>query len=259
VKPSILVCEVIALREKMKFLIALQECDSKIQETRKKMDECPMRMASLDKQVKGAELSLAEAKERLDVLKKERRQVERDIEDLEVKKKKSQAKLSNVSTNKEYRAALKEIEELDRNRSMLEDRTLELMEQVEQSEKEIEAASKELDELSKRIEEDKRAIEEEMKELEAHLSGLVKEREQLCKEIDQELLSRYDMLRERRGGLAVSPVISGVCQSCHMGIPPQKFNELIRGDNLMSCPNCQRIIYWGEDEKLKGGADAVEN
>jgi predicted nucleic acid-binding Zn-ribbon protein len=40
-----------------------------------------------------------------------------------------------------------------------------------------------------------------------------------------------------------------------MGIPPQKFNELIRGKDLMSCPYCMRIIYWGEDEGLK---EAVE-
>jgi len=241
----------------MKLLIALQNCDRRIEETSKKRDECPIRMASLDNEVRKAEASMNELEEKLEAVKKERRQVERDIEDLEARKKKSQAKLSSVSTNKEYRAALKEIEELDRNRSLFEDKALELMEQVEQLEDEIGAAAKGLEELKKRTEADKRAIQQEMKNLDECLDDLVKEREQLCAKVDRELLSRYNMLRERRGGLAVSPVISGVCQTCHMGIPPQKFNELIRGDSLMSCPNCQRIIYWGEDEKLKsesGGA-----
>ncbi len=241
----------------MKLLIALQNCDRRIEETSKKRDECPIRMASLDNEVRKAEASMNELEEKLEAVKKERRQVERDIEDLEARKKKSQAKLSSVSTNKEYRAALKEIEELDRNRSLFEDKALELMEQVEQLEGEIGAAAKGLEELKKRTEADKRAIQQEMKNLDECLDDLVKEREQLCAKVDRELLSRYNMLRERRGGLAVSPVICGVCQTCHMGIPPQKFNELIRGDSLMSCPNCQRIIYWGEDEKLKsesGGA-----
>lgn len=245
------------MRKKIKLLIALQNCDRRIEETSKKRDECPIRMASLDNEVRKAEASMNELEEKLEAVKKERRQVERDIEDLEARKKKSQAKLSSVSTNKEYRAALKEIEELDRNRSLFEDKALELMEQVEQLEGEIGAAAKGLEELKKRTEADKRAIQQEMKNLDECLDDLVKEREQLCAKVDRELLSRYNMLRERRGGLAVSPVISGVCQTCHMGIPPQKFNELIRGDSLMSCPNCQRIIYWGEDEKLKsesGGA-----
>ncbi len=248
----------IALREKMRLLIALQNCDKKIQETRKKRDECPARIASLDSELEMAEASLTEAKEKLEALKKDRRQVERDIEDVEVRKKKGQAKLSSVSTNKEYRAALKEIEELDRTRSLLEDKALELMEQVEQLEEEIKEGVKDLKALKKKVDGDRKVIEQEMKKLEDYLGVLLKEREQLCKKVDGELLSRYDMLRERRGGLAVSPVISGVCQTCHMGIPPQKFNELIRGDNLMSCPNCQRIIYWGEDEKLKLEGEGAE-
>jgi len=242
----------------MRVLIALQNCDRKIEETKRKIDQCPQQMAALDNKLKNAEASIAEMNERLDALKKDRRQIERDVEDLEIKKKKSQAKLSSVSSNKEYRAALKEMEELDRNRGLLEDRALELMEQMEQLERELESAERDLDELRKETEKERKTLEKEMKELELSLADMARERKKLCNQVDPELLSRYDMLRERRGGLAVSPVISGVCQTCHMGIPPQKFNELIRGDNLMSCPNCQRIIYWGDDQRLKSEEDAGE-
>ncbi|RLB79684.1 MAG: hypothetical protein DRH15_08530 [Deltaproteobacteria bacterium] len=246
------------MREKMKLLIALQNCDNRIRDAEKKKDQCPIKMASLDEEVNKAELALGQAKEKLEAIKKERRQVERDIDDLEVKKKKSQAKLSTVSSNKEYRAALKEIEELDRAKGLLEDKALELMDQVEQFEQEIKLSTKELEALKKKTDEEKRTIKGEMGELDALLSTLIQERDEICRQIDRDLLSRYDMLRERRGGVAVSPVISGVCQTCHMGIPPQKFNELIRGDVLMSCPNCQRIIYWGEDEKLKAANESGE-
>ncbi|RLB43757.1 MAG: hypothetical protein DRH12_01920 [Deltaproteobacteria bacterium] len=242
----------------MRLLIALQDCDNRIREAGKKRDQCPAKMALLDEEVRKAELSINESREKLESLKKERRQVERDIEDLEVKKKKSQAKLSSVATNKEYRAALKEIEELDRAKGLLEDKALELMEEVERSEGQVKTLIKELEILKKKTEKEKKAIEAEMKELDAVLSSLSREREDLSSQIDQELLSRYNMLKERRGGLAVSPVISGVCQTCHMGIPPQKFNELIRGESLMSCPNCQRIIYWGEDERLKAVGEVSE-
>jgi uncharacterized protein len=46
----------------------------------------------------------------------------------------------------------------------------------------------------------------------------------------------------------VGSVIGGVCQLCHINLPPQAFNEIKRGNSLMSCPNCHRIVYWGEDE-----------
>jgi predicted nucleic acid-binding Zn-ribbon protein len=41
-----------------------------------------------------------------------------------------------------------------------------------------------------------------------------------------------------------------------MAIPPQKFNELIRGDKLMNCPNCARIMYWAEDERYQDNPEA---
>ncbi|MBW1928944.1 MAG: hypothetical protein JRH08_18565 [Deltaproteobacteria bacterium] len=251
-------CEVIALQEKLKLLIQLQDCDNRITDTRRKRDDCPLRIAKLEKELEAFQATVQEDQERLEALKKERREVERDIDDAETKKRKSQAKLSSVSSNKEYRAALKEIDELDRTRILLEDKALELMEQIETLEEKLKASKKELEGLKEKIAKDKKAIEEEMKTLEQKLTSLAQERDQLCRQIEPPLLSRYDLLRERKGGLAISPVTSGVCQTCHMGIPPQKFNELIRGEELMSCPNCQRIIYWGDNKELKEPAGSSE-
>ena len=88
----------------------------------------------------------------------------------------------------------------------------------------------------------------EIAALDEELNVLEKKRTEFSKTIDQDLLGKYLYLRERKEGQAISPVIDGVCQICHMGIPPQKFNELIKGHALLACPNCHRIIYWGEDE-----------
>ncbi len=91
----------------------------------------------------------------------------------------------------------------------------------------------------------------ELNGLDKKLEGFEQERINLCQTIDQELLNKYLFLKERKEGQAISSVVSGVCQTCHMGIPPQKFNELIKGNSLLTCPNCYRIIYWGEDEKFQ--------
>jgi predicted nucleic acid-binding Zn-ribbon protein len=62
------------------------------------------------------------------------------------------------------------------------------------------------------------------------------------------MLKTYDLLRARRAEVAISAVVGGICQACHLEIPPQKFNELQRCKEMMSCPHCNRLIYWGEDE-----------
>ena len=90
-----------------------------------------------------------------------------------------------------------------------------------------------------------------MKALDEELKTLETKRDTFSQAIDQDLLREYLYLKERKEGQAISPVVGGVCQICHMGIPPQIFNELIRGNSLLTCTNCSRIIYWAEDEHLQ--------
>jgi predicted nucleic acid-binding Zn-ribbon protein len=178
--------------------------------------------------------------------------VEKEIEVLESQSEKSNIKLSNTKSNKEYRAALKEIEDLNRQKSLLEDKAIELMEGLERLEQENTSNNSEMEKAKKQFEEDRNRILREVKGLEKELKKLEKERAELCQAVDVDLLREYDFLMERKGDLAISSVINSVCQTCHMGIPPQKYNELIRGDELLTCPHCHRIIYWGENERFQG-------
>ena len=104
---------------------------------------------------------------------------------------------------------------------------------------------------------DKEEIKKDLLGLERDFNALEKVRSRLCSDFDQSLLKKYLFLKERKGGLAISSVVTGVCQTCHMGIPPQKFNELIRGSDLMTCPHCNRIIYWGDDQDFQRLTNAL--
>jgi hypothetical protein len=57
-------------------------------------------------------------------------------------------------------------------------------------------------------------------------------------------LKKYDTLRQHRNGLAVINVVDGVCQGCFMAVPPQRFNMLLKGDEIFACPTCQRLNYY---------------
>ena len=161
---------------------------------------------------------------------------------------KSNIKLTNIKSNKEYSAALKEIEDLNVSMSNLEDRTIQTMELIEELEATC-AKNKELQINAKEaFDKDKEEIEKSLHDFDVAMKDLMEQREDLYRKADHEILKKYKMLLEKKGGTAVSPVIQGICQTCHMGIPPQKFNELIKSQILMTCPFCYRIIYWGEDE-----------
>ena len=184
------------------------------------------------------------------MLKKDRRKIEQDIQDLEGKIEKSNIKLSNIKSNKEYRAALKEIEDIKKVQFQTEDRAIQIMEDIERLEKVCLENKDKQGEMRLEFEKDKDNITRELDGLGKELKNLEKERNTFYQTMDQDLFKRYVFLKERKGGHAVSSVVKGVCQTCHMGIPPQKFNELIKGKSLLTCPNCHRIIYCGEDEQF---------
>jgi predicted nucleic acid-binding Zn-ribbon protein len=236
------------LKENIRVVIQLQDCDNRIQVILKKKNETPLMIKALEDELKSVEMKLGEEDNLLETLKKDRRSVEQEVQDLENKIAKSNEKLSHIKSNKEYTAALKEIEDLKNIINQTEDKVIQLMEEIEEAEKRCRANKVKQKDLKKDFETKKQEIAIELESLEKDLKNLEREREQLSQAIDQDLLKRYLFLRERKGGQAISPVIGGICRTCNIGLPPQKYNELKRSETLLACPNCQRMIYYVEEE-----------
>lgn len=239
------------MEENMTLLIAIQDCDTHIMDIQAKKEAGPKRIERLKQNLETLERILNEGRQRLKACEQEARQTEQEVENLEIRLKKANVKLSNINSNKEYRAALKEIEDLNREKALLEDRLIEYMEETEALKGECAIREQGVQEGTRQFEEDRDQVLNEQADLKEALETLQEQRARFSKHIDLNLLRRYDSLRGKKGGVAVTPVIKGVCQACHLGIPPQKFNELIRGDQFMRCPNCYRIIYWGEDQRFQ--------
>lgn len=239
------------MKDKIGDLIVLQDCDNKIREIMNKRDEGPLRVKKLAEELDVVARKFQEKNDRLNLLKKDSRKIEQEIQELEEKIEKSNIKLSLIKSNKEYKAVLKEIEDLKHVKFQTEDKAIQVMEEIEELEKICSENKEKEAELRKAFERDKEEIERELEALEEELKILDAKRDTFTHAIDQDLLRKYLYLRDHKAGQAISPVLGGVCQICHMNIPPQTFNELIRGDSLMTCTNCNRIIYWAEDEHFQ--------
>ena len=239
----------------MKNLIGLQSCDLMIKRIHDKKEKWPVKVRNLENRLKTEENRLEEELNHLELFKREKKEMELEVESLEGRIEKSNIKLSAIKSNKEYQAALKEIEDLEREKALHEDKVLEMMENIEGLDETYVESKADTSKLKDEIQKEHNKVIKEIKALDKELKIHEKERTLLCKSIDAGLLKKYDKIKEYRGGFAVSRVIKGVCGGCNMGMPPQKFNELICGDKIMTCPNCHRIIYWGEDERLKDDVD----
>jgi hypothetical protein len=242
---------VIALKEKIGDLIVLQDCDNRIREIMIKRNEGPLRIKKLAEELDANERKFQEKRDRLNLLKKDGHKIDQEIQELEEKIERSNIKLSLIKSNKEYKAALKEIDDLKHTQFQTEDKAIQVMEEIEELEKICSENKEKEAEIRKAFERDKEEIERELEALDEELKILDAKRDTFTHAIDQDLLRKYLYLKDHKEGQAISPVVGGVCQICHMNIPPQTFNELIRGDSLMTCTNCNRIIYWAEDEHFQ--------
>ena len=119
------------MEEKMKILIALQDCDIRMRDIQIKKEEGPRKIQRLKEKLAAVEDQLEEEANRLETYTRDRRQAEQEIEEIENRLKKANIKLSNIKSNKEYQAALKEIDDLKREKLLWEDRVIDILEQVE--------------------------------------------------------------------------------------------------------------------------------
>lgn len=236
------------MKDNIKKLIMLQECDKKIKIIQVKRDLVPIQIKKLEETFEEASRIYKTKFDKLDSLEKERRAIEKDVQDIESKAVKSQGKLNNIKSNKEYTAALKEIADIEKEKGKKEDKILQMMEEIESLKVECSEIKGEQDKLREEYEEEKKEIEKELLELDKEAQKLLTQRTEYNDAVEQRMLKTYDLLRDRKAGVAVSSVIGGICQGCHLEIPPQKFNELQRCNEMMSCPHCNRLMYWGEDE-----------
>ena len=239
------------MKDKICLLIQLQHCDNRMKEIRKRKEIGPLKIKKAEDDLRNAQREIEEERSTLDALKKDRRKIEQEVQELDGKIEKSSLKLSQIKSNKEYTAALKEIDDLKKAKFITEDKIIVVMEKIDKMEQETAEQDTRLKELGAETEKNRQQILEEIAILDEELAALEERRQAFINEMDADLLKKYLFLHERKNGLALSAVVTGVCQTCHMGIPPQKFNELIRGNALMTCPHCHRIMYWGDDEDFQ--------
>jgi predicted nucleic acid-binding Zn-ribbon protein len=177
-------------------------------------------------------------------LEKTRRLKEGELKQVEEQVKGKQARLWEIKKNEEYSAVLKEIELLKATRSALEEEILLLFDQIEEASRTVAAREGELKEQDAEFARLRAAKEAELARLQEEVAAFTKERAGRARRIEAGLLQSYARLLKSRGGLAVVPVKDSNCGGCFVALTPQNHTEVRRGEALLTCANCQRILYW---------------
>jgi uncharacterized protein len=235
--------EHMAMREQISILVRLQAIDSDIQEIEKRLGKVDGEMAALDSEIGDFESSLKQMVSYGEEHQKAYRSLESDASMNLPKIASSKDKLSSVKTNKEYQSLLKEIEDLEKANSQIEDQMLEILEQIDTAEAQLKEKKREFKSVNVRVTGEKAEITKTAEQDRTRLAALQVDFQKILDTVNPDVLKAFKSVRSRIGNLAIAKVENAVCEGCHLNIPPQMYNELQRFESLMYCPQCQRIIY----------------
>jgi len=235
------------MKEQIKVLVKLQHLDTETVRIKSTLNDVSKKLENLDSSLIEIEQTIKDQESVLNELTKEYRDYESDVKMNLAKNKNSQEKLRAVKTNKEYQSMLKEIEAVKSENSSIEDKMIECLDRMDETEDIIAKKKDEYLQFSDHIKSEKENIEHEAGINKKKLDELDMDRKNVSGLIDSQLFKKYLVIREQHlGGLAVVPVKDAVCHGCNVNLPPQLYNELFRCDSLKFCPNCHRIIYLKE-------------
>jgi uncharacterized protein len=236
--------------ETIEKLLILQDRDRRIRRVRGELAHIEPQRQGFRHKAADAQTTLDDAKERVKQIESDRKNLELEVE----AKKELIAKYSlqqfQTRKNEEYRALQHEIDNCKQEIIGIEDREIELMEQAELAQKEVVRATQLVGETKKLVEDQVGQLGAREQALKRELSELEVNREELAAAAGDAARARYERLVRSKGENVVVGVQHGVCGGCHMRVPPQLLVTCQAQQEIVTCSNCGRILYYSRDMDL---------
>ncbi|MBV8729722.1 MAG: hypothetical protein JO336_07925 [Acidobacteriia bacterium] len=235
----------------LQLIIQIQDIDTRLAELAREITALPKHIAEIERKLVAHERKLEADRAALSANQKERKQCEGDAQTQEQKISKLKDQMLQAKTNEQYRAFQNEIEYCEKEIRRLEDRILELMGESEPLDKNVKAAEAALKAEKAQVESEKQEARKRTAADEAASRQLSEERARIAAQISPSTMSQYERARKPGKGIGVAEIAEGRCSACHMAVRPQFFQELRRGDKVMACESCHRILYYNPPQTVE--------
>jgi predicted nucleic acid-binding Zn-ribbon protein len=238
----------------LKSLIEVQAIDARLIGIRDRQSRFPKHLAEVEMRVTAAKQQIAAAKEALLGAQKERKTYEMDVDQWKERAKKYRGQSAEVKTNEAYKALLHEIQNAEAEVAKAEDRLLERMVSGEEYDRQVKAAEASLKEIEAAAAKDRHTIQAEYNAAQKELAAAEAARAAAVAAVPEELISHYERIAKKHGGVALAEIHGESCGQCGVLIRPHLIQQLQRGDNdgFQHCETCTRILYYPEHAAATG-------
>ncbi len=230
------------MKEQIQLLEQLQEIDNQIDRYQSDLDRLPTEVQELAKNLVVIRREMSEAREKTPEIEKELRRKESDLATEQEKIKRSERRLLTIKNQKEYNALSREVKLGKKVASEIEETILNFMVEIETLKKTIDKKEKDYESCETAFLKKKNESESAGAQAKDALISLGQERDKIIGELERDLLKKYETVRQARGN-GIAEVKNGSCTGCYMAIPPQLSIRVLKQEEMITCPNCQRILY----------------
>jgi predicted nucleic acid-binding Zn-ribbon protein len=229
-------------------LLEVQEHDTRVDQLRHRRATLPERaeLASIEARRRAIDEGTAEARRGRDELVSRQAALEQQIEAAKARRAELERRMfgGQVGGARELAAMDDEVRQLGRHVHELENRELEVMEELEPLEGELQSADVERDSLDTRSRELEQRVADATKEIDTEIDGELDARAPIAAGLPEELLSRYEALRKKLGGTGAARLVGSSCTGCHLTLPAMEVDRIKHAppDAVITCDNCGRIL-----------------
>ena len=232
------------MREQLVFLLQLQQSDIKVRELEAAVNQLPAKLDPLRRDLAKLQGMLDGERAKLSETETWRKQQQELIDREREALKTAQSKLQASKNSKEFGAATREVENKRKSISDRESELKKVGEASTASTTQLESRNKDVEGLRTELANSEAAMADQIAALQAQLAEAKAAQAAARTQVDPKWLKVYDaLLFAQKRGFAVAPVVKGVCQGCHMALPPQLNNILARMESIETCPRCSRLVY----------------
>jgi predicted nucleic acid-binding Zn-ribbon protein len=171
--------------------------------------------------------------------------LEADVEDTRAKASVAGERLYGgaVKNPKELLSLKEQVESYNRKIKDMEDKTLEVMTEIEALKTSVALKTKELAAIEEEWKKEQGSLLKDKEALDAAIARLELNRNEMAAKVEAATLKLYENLRGKRQGKAVARVEQGMCQGCRIVLPMNKLQQIKTGHTLIQCGSCERILY----------------
>ncbi|TAK96421.1 MAG: hypothetical protein EPO07_14575 [Verrucomicrobia bacterium] len=231
-------------------LLILQERDRNLQRVRAELGNIEPERRMFKAKEAGAVTGLEATKQLVRQIESDRKRLELDVEAKKSQIERYANQQLQTRKNEEYKALAHEIETCKADIAKIEDQEIELMERAEAAQKEMARQSREAEAAKKLVADQVAQLNQREENLRKELAELESNREQLAAAVEEGARVRYERLFKSKGGNVIVGIEHGVCGGCHMKLPAQILLSCRAEQEVITCSNCSRILYYTRDMNL---------